>query len=55
MIFAKIDIKTKKNKINYFNFVLCYQITRIAYLCIQPEKEPFYCISWQFYTKKTKK
>ena len=34
----KIDIKTKKNKINSFNFVLYYQIIRMAYVCIKTEK-----------------
>ena len=48
----KIEIKTKRNKKNYFNFVLCYEIIRIFYSCVKTEKEPFYCISWKFYTKK---
>ena len=47
-----LNIKTKKNKRNYFNFVLYYQIIRIAYFCVKLEKEPFYCISCKFYTKK---
>ena len=37
IIFAKIDIKTKKNKRNYLNFVLYYQIIRIAYFCVKTE------------------
>ena len=41
----KIEIKTKRNKKNYFNFVLCYEIIRIVYFCVKTEKEPFYCIS----------
>ena len=41
-----------KNKTNYFNFVLYYQIIRIAYFCVKTEKEKFYCISWKFDTKK---
>ena len=51
-------MKTKKKKTNYFNFVLYYaimQIIRIVYFCINTEKEPFYCISWKFYTKKIEK
>ena len=39
IILAKIDIKTKKNKRNYFNFVLYYQIIRIAYFCVKTEKK----------------
>ena len=35
---GKFDIKTKKNKRNYFNFVLCYEIIRIAYFCFKTEK-----------------
>ena len=52
----KIDIKTKKNKRNYFNFVLYYQIIRIVYVCVKTEEEKnFYCISWKFYTKMVSK
>ena len=35
---CEIDTKTKKNKINYLNFVLYYQIIRIAYFCVKTEK-----------------
>ena len=44
--------KTKKNKRNYFNFVLYFQIIRIVYFCVKTEKD---CISWKFYTKKIEK
>ena len=37
IILAKNDIKTKENKRNYSNFVLYYQIIRIAYLCVKTE------------------
>ena len=41
-----IDIKTKKNKINYFNFLLYYQIVRIVYLCVKTENK-FFFIAFQ--------
>ena len=34
----KIDIKTKKNKRNYINFVLCHQIIRMVCFCVKTEK-----------------
>ena len=37
IILAKTDIKTKKNKINYFNFVLYHQIIRMAYFCVKTD------------------
>ena len=55
IILAKIWYKTKKNKINYFNFVLYYQIIRIVYFCLKTENYLFYYISWKFYTKKIEK
>ena len=45
--------KTKKNKINNFDFVLCYEIIIIVYFCVKNEKVPFYCISWKLYTWQT--
>ena len=52
----KMHIKTKKNKINYFNFVLYYQIIKKIYFCVKTENtKSFYCISWKFCTKKIEK
>ena len=52
-----MHIKTKKNKINYFNFVLYYyQIIKKKKICVKTENTKlFYCISWKFYTKKIEK
>ena len=49
--------KTKKNKINYFNFVLYYEIIRLVYLCLKTDFFLFFFIAFHgsFFIQKDRK